>query len=78
MHSHFMVGQAKNRIFTFIVAHHKTTLMFKGPTILQNTKIGGFISTTTWVIIKFITEITISFKTPFAFLSVTGHDLSGK
>jgi hypothetical protein len=78
MHRHFMIGQAENWIFMFIMPHHKTTLMFKNPTIFQNTKIGGFISATTWVIIKFITEITASFETPFAFFSEAGHFMSGK
>ena len=76
MHRHFVIGQAENWVFMYIVPHHKTTLMLKNSPIFQNTKIGGLASATTWVIIKFVTEITVSFETPFTPFSEAGHFMS--
>ena len=73
MHRYFVIGQAVNWVSIYVVSHHKATLMFKNSPILQDTKIGGLAPTTTWVVIKFVTEITIRFETPFTSFSDAGH-----
>ena len=73
MHRYFVIGQAVNWVFIYVVSHHKATLMFKNSPILQDTKIGGLAPTTTWVVIKFVTKMTICFETPFTSFSDAGH-----
>ena len=73
MHRYFVIGQAVNWVSIYVVSHRKATLMSKDSPIPQNTKIGGLAPTTSRVVIKFVTKITMRSETPLTLFSDASH-----